>query len=345
MIAMKPFEKLTYLGHLRRLRQLAVSALTHYDLDVERLELVGTETNLIYRVRTAVGEQFALRVAAPGWRTLQDLQSEAMWLEALDRDTDIVVSVVKRTREKGTSADSGQAVVTVSAPGVPQPRHAILMRWLPGGLLGKRLTEVNLYKMGELFAQMHQHGANWQPPEGFTRRKFDKFISRGEPEMLFAEAQMSAYTSHQLTVFQEVRTRVEAEYAQLDPTDLRVIHCDLWHDNIKVHRGQLCPFDFEDTVWGYRLHDMAMALLDLMEETNAEEYARLLAAFKQGYTTHLDWPEGDMTVLQLGRLLWLNNHFATQGRKWWGETAVPFYTALLERYLATGELIRPLRAW
>jgi len=29
--------------------------------------------------------------------------------------------------------------------------------------------------------------------------------------------------------------------------------------------------------------------------------------------------------------------------EWWGETAVPFYTALFERYLANGELIRPLR--
>ena len=40
--------------------------------------------------------------------------------------------------------------------------------------------------------------------------------------------------------------------------DLRVIHCDLWHENVKLHRGRLRPFDFEDTVWGYRLHDLAM---------------------------------------------------------------------------------------
>jgi hypothetical protein len=53
---------------------------------------------------------------------------------------------------------------------------------------------------------------------------------------------------------------------------------------------------------------MAMALLNLMEVTTAEAYERLLAAFKQGYTAHLDWPTGDMTVLQLGRLLWLNNY-------------------------------------
>jgi Ser/Thr protein kinase RdoA (MazF antagonist) len=334
---MKDYGQLSRLGKLRRLRSLAENVLAQYDLNVCGLALIGTDTNLIYRVETADSERFALRVAQPGWRTLTDLESEAMWLAALARDTDICVPVVQLGRE-------GAAVVTTTAPGIPQPHYATLMRWLPGGLLGKQLTETNLYKMGGLFAKMHQHGASWQPPQGFTTRKFDCFLSRGEPGMLFAEEQLSAYTSHSLSLFQEIRARVEAEYARLDPADLRVIHCDLWHDNIKIYRGQLCPFDFEDTVWGYRLHDMAMALLDLMEVTAAGEYARLLTAFKQGYTAHLDWPAGDMTVLQLGRLLWLNNYLARHHREWWGETAVPFYTALFERYLASGELIRPLRA-
>jgi Ser/Thr protein kinase RdoA (MazF antagonist) len=136
--------------------------------------------------------------------------------------------------------------------------------------------------MGELFAKMHQHGASWQPPAGFTTRKFDCFLSRGEPDVLFAEEQLPAYSPHSLSVFQEIRARVEAEYAGLDSADLRIIHCDLWHDNIKIYRGQLCPFDFEDTIWGYRLHDMAMALLDLMEETTADQYEQLFAAFKAG---------------------------------------------------------------
>ena len=342
---MKRYEQLSRLGKLQRLRGLAENALAQYDLNVCRLALISTDTNLIYRVWTADGGQsasqsalrFALRVAQPGWRTLTDLESEAMWLAALARDTDICVPVMKLGRE-------GTAVVTTTSPGIPQPHYAILMRWLPGGLLGKRLTEANIYKMGELFAKMHQHGASWQPPEGFTTRKFDHFLSRGEPDVLFAEAQLSVYTPHSLSLFQEIRAQVEAEYARLDPADLRVIHCDLWHDNIKIYRGQLCPFDFEDTVWGYRLHDMAMALLDLMEVTMAEAYERLLAAFKQGYMVHLDWPAGDMTVLQLVRLLWLNNYLVRHHREWWGETAVPFYTALFERYLASGELIRSLRA-
>ena len=338
VIVMKPFDELTRLGRLRRLRRLAEKALTQYALAVDRSALVGTDTNLIYRVWAKSGEQFALRVATPGWRTLHDLQSEAMWLAALTRDTDICVPEVVLDSE-------GTAVVTVTDPHIPQPHHATLMRWLPGGLLGKRLTKANLYKMGELFAKMHQHGANWQPPADFTTRKFDQFMSRGERDVMFDEAHMAAYTPPNLAVIRTIRAKVEAEYAQLDPADLRVIHCDLWHDNIKVHGGELCPFDFEDTIWGYRLHDIAMAMLDLWEETAVAEYPRLLAAFRQGYETHLDWPQGDMTVLQLGRILWMFNGIGNHHTGYWWQRSVPFYARLFEHYLAHGELKRPLRPW
>ena len=112
------------------------------------------------------------------------------------------------------------------------------------------------------------------------------------------------------TAFRQARRRVVDAYAGLDRADLRVIHCDLWHDNVKIDRGRLRPFDFEDTVWGFRLHDMAMGLLDLMEDFGYERYRALLPAFRQGYESLLDWPEGSLEVLQIGRLLWKANYVA-----------------------------------
>jgi len=82
------------------------------------------------------------------------------------------------------------------------------------------------------------------------------------------------------------------------------------HDNIKVHRGVLCPFDFEDTVWGYRIHDIAMAMLDLWDEVDPSTYDRLLDAFRRGYTATSSWPDGDLTMFQLGRYVWRLNWVA-----------------------------------
>jgi Ser/Thr protein kinase RdoA (MazF antagonist) len=257
-----------------------------------------------------------------------------MWLGALARDTDIPVPCIQRT-------PAGEAVVFPQAAGVPTYRHALLMSWLPGVLLGKRLTTKNVTKMGELFGKLHRHGANWQPPEGFTTRRLDQFLSRGEPNALFAEDSLAVFDTQTESLLRQMSEHVAQTYAALDPADLRVIHCDLWHDNIKVYRGQLYPFDFEDTIWGFRLHDIAMALLDLYEDVgNPEEYARLLAAFRSGYEALLPWPEGEMELLMFGRMLWKTNWIARFWPEGLAKTAA-FHANLYDHYHKTGELLHP----
>ena len=95
---MQPYNTLTNRGKLRRLRQLAILGLSHYDLQDPQVTYHGFETNLLYRVTTGTGERFMLRLAYPGWRTLTDLQSEALWVNALARETDIPVPEILLTR-------------------------------------------------------------------------------------------------------------------------------------------------------------------------------------------------------------------------------------------------------
>lgn len=336
---MKPFAELTWPGRARRLRQLAEVALAHYDLTVTHFDLHRADTNLIYRVYTAAGNQYALRVANGQWRTLDDARAEVMWLDALAQETTVAVPRIMRTK-------TGEALVFPTAPGTPDGHHALLMAWLPGVTLGHRLTVANLAKMGELFGQLHVQAGAWQPPAGFTTRRFDRMIARGEPESLLSPAMVAHYPPASAHLLAQMVERVSHAYQQLDPADLRVIHCDLWHDNIKVHQGVLHPFDFEDTIWGYRLHDIAMAMLDLYEVVDQPTYERLLAAFRQGYERYLAWPDGELALLQIGRMLWRINHFANHVDRFgpaWLANEVAFNAELFQRYLATGKLIPPLR--
>ena len=300
---MTDYANLSRTAKIRRVGRLARAALDHYPLGPCQIRWHGFETNLLYRVRTAGGERYMLRLASPGWRTLEDLQAEAMWLEALARDTGIGAPRVVRSLEE-------ELVLPLKGPGVPHTWNATLMTWLPGRLLTHHISEANLTKMGQLFGRLHLHGKAWQPPEGFSTRRFDRYLSRGEPEVLFEDETMQVLAEKDRTAFRQARSRVADAYAGLDRADLRVIHCDLWHDNVKIDRGRLRPFDFEDTVWGFRLHDMAMGLLDLMEDFGYERYRALLPAFRQGYESLLDWPEGSLEVLQIGRLLWKANYVA-----------------------------------
>jgi len=331
---MIPFEKCTRRGKLRRLRRLAAAALQQYDLEIDRLDLLATDTNILYRVTDRHGQQFALRLADPRWRDREAAVSETLWLDALAADTDIPVPRIRRSRD-------GAAVISPQAEGAPADWHALLMNWQPGMLLGKRLTARNLTAMGRMFARLHAHGRSWQPPSSFSPRQFTRYISRGEPQVLFTDENLARYSAETAQQLTELHETVSAAYAALDSADLQVIHCDLWHDNINIFRGELYPFDFEDTILGHRLHDIGMAMLDLYEVLDEEQYRTLLTAFRAGYTELLPWPEGELALFQLGRKLWVLNYI---GMHWPQHlpAAADFYIALYNRYRQTGRLVPPL---
>lgn len=340
---MQLYNNLTDLGKLRRLRNLAITGLTHYDLTDPQLTYHGFETNLLFRVTAAGGERFMLRLAYPGWRTLADLQSEALWVNALSRDMDIPVPEILLAR-------TGEHVLPLSSPGVPDVWHITMMRWAPGRLLGHYLSTPNLAKMGRLFAELHIHGAAWRIPGGFTTRRFEAWLSRGEPDLISLNGGSPAIASDidrkaavppaQRAWIVQMIEQVEAAYAAIDRSDLRVIHCDLWHDNIKLHQGRLHPFDFEDTVWGYRAHDIAMAMLDLLETVGEERYPALLGAFKRGYGSLLPWPEDRIEPFQVGRMLWVINWVARHQPEHLARM-IPRYIPVFEHYQRTGQVILP----
>ena len=195
--------------------------------------------------------------------------------------------------------------------------------------------------MGDLFARLHLHGAAWRPPSGFTERVFDRVFARGEPVELLSAAREDGCDARSRRILGETLERADRAYRALPPDDLRVIHCDLWHGNIKADRGVLQPFDFEDTIRGYRLHDLAMALLDLAEDVGVEHYEQLAAALRRGYEQHLPWPEGDLVALQMGRVVWRLNWIARHQRRWFAAEAA-FCADQFERTRRTGRLTDPL---
>jgi Ser/Thr protein kinase RdoA (MazF antagonist) len=304
---MKPYEQLTYRGKLHRLRQVACNALECYDLRVQRLSLAGWYTNVMFRVDSNDGQRYMLRLSAPGWRTENDLRSEVAWLNAL-----AIEPLIHAPQPQ--AAKDGEYLVCAKTLGVTE-LLCVLMSWVPGKPLGKQLTEANLHKMGVLFARMHNHGDMFEPPAGFSTRRMDRVLAREEEDVLFTPEHEQAFTPHNRAIFEQVRQRVEIAYAHRYGGSQRpiVIHHDLWHDNIHLYRGELFPLDFEDTVWGFPVQDIAMAMQDLMMDVEPERYEPLLAAFRAGYEGLRPWPEeyeSEMDTFRAGRMLWTANHRA-----------------------------------
>jgi Ser/Thr protein kinase RdoA (MazF antagonist) len=280
----KTYRELTVHGQARRLRALALEALQHYDLEAVRVRLVTNDFNGIFRVDTAAGRKYILRVALPeGGHHLANLRAEMAWLAALRRDTDLSVPCPLAAR-------NGELVVQAESKGVPEPRWCTISSWVPGTDLSRRQTPANLRALGRLSAQLHAQAAAFKPPRDFAILRFDTVYPFPEPFVLFAARYRPLLPPRRRAVYEQAvawaQTAIDRLKASGEP--MRVIHGDLHPANVRVCRRVLSPIDFEDLMWGWPVQDIATTLYYFQDEAN---YREARAAFQAGYTSYSPWPE------------------------------------------------------
>lgn len=302
MRKVKDFYALTTRGQARRLRRMALAALENYDLDVRRVSLVTNEMNGIFRIDTAAGSRYILRICFPQMHSPGEIRSEMMWLAALRRDTDLIVPQPLTNRD-------GALVTTVEAPGVPEARHCVVFGWVKGKDLAEQPTPENWGRLGEFAAHLHDHGAAFEPPDGFGICRYDKVYPFGEHVVIFDETHRHLFPPHRYRIYKQAFDRVQAAIDRLKagPNGMSVIHGDLHHWNVKVYRGRISAFDFEDLMWGYPVQDIAITFYYIRRH---EQYPALRETFMRGYTGRRPWPEeypGQIDTFIAGRGLMLVN--------------------------------------
>jgi len=239
-----------------------------------------------------------LRVSIPGaaGHTLPQIRSEMAWLAALARDTDLGVPHPVPARD-------GSLVTTAEAPGVPEPRHCAVFSWVPGPNLADRLSVENVAKLGELAARLHVHAEAFEPPDGFAVPTVDTGFPFREPVVLFDPEHEDLFPAARRRVYEEGIARIQGTIGALYAAGARprVLHYDLHPWNVKVCRGRLYAFDFEDLMLGHPAQDIAITFYYLQD---CEDYAALREAFRRGYTRYQEWPErtpGEIDTYMVGR--------------------------------------------
>ena len=159
---------------------------------------------------------------------------------------------------------------------------------------------------------------------------------RREDQTFFDDSCRKALTSSARKIVDKTLDKVDIAYKKLyaDSKGLRVIHNDLHQENINVYRDKIYPYDFEDTVWGYPVQDIATAMFDLILDAH-ERYPPLRTAFRQGFENHSPWPETypeEIDTFQTAFVLWRINWIAKGERK--GD--LNGWIQLLKRFLETG---------
>lgn len=340
---MKDFYSLTNRGRARRLRKIALAALVDYDLDVARLRLITNSYNGIFRVDTSDGQKYILRVCLPLEHTQEQIRSEVVWLQAIHRDTDLLVPQPLTTR-------NGEFFTVKEVSGVPEPRYCVIFSWVAGRDLDQQLTVENIVKFGAFAARLHQHAAAFKPPEGFSiAYSFDQVFPFDEPIILFDEAHRDVMPSDRRALFQDALDRVGLAIERLKASSepVRILHGDLHRWNVKVYRGRIGAFDFEELMWGWPVQDIATTLYYFYGEEN---YPALRDAFQSGYTTVAPWPERyprEIDTFIAGRSLVLANTVLQDFSPEWRAEAPRYFerTEKRLRALLLGEGEYLMRYW
>lgn len=282
--AQDEFGRLHRRTQIARLRMLAENALAHYELPPVRLTLLRHRFNTTFRVDTARGERYVLRINRSGMPVTETVGSELTWLAALRRDTNLEVPEPVPTRD-------GSLLTIAAVSGLLPPHICVLFRWMPGYRLHTGLTPRHTERLGAFMAQLHNHAIQWKMPPGFVRGRVDWPIEAGRwlpdplaPEIVASIHSLVANTlseaeAAQVTAILE-RVRAAEQMLGQDQNAFGLIHADLHYGNLLFGRDTVHAIDFDDCGFGPRLFDLAIMLSAVL---GWQGYRHLRSGLLAGY--------------------------------------------------------------
>lgn len=262
------------------------AALALWGLAGARTRLIATRENQVHRVDHG-GRSYALRLHRPGYRTDAELWSELQWMNA--------------AAEGGLHVPAPVASASGGFLHVAEGFQIDVLTWLSGAPVGKTGGDLDtpdrtglFHGIGREMARLHAVSDRWTPPAGFSRWSWDRAGLLGGTPVWGRFWENPSLTAEDRALFLALREKADAELRQLEGTlDYGLIHADLVRENVMADGGKLQLIDFDDSGFGFRLFDLATALLKNMHEA---DYPELRDALIAGYLSVRDT---DLAALDL----------------------------------------------
>lgn len=266
---------------LEALEARAREAIAHWGLENAKPTLLKYRENAVFRITLADGEPAALRLHRPGYHDESALRSELQWMTALREGGLAVPSVI--------AALDGRLLVRLDATDDFAGQHADILSWMHGAPLGEsgvplahspERQVVIFHALGAMMADMHNLADRWSMPPGSNRPAWDAEGLLGERPVWgrFWDCEGLSVEQRRGLAILRVRLRCILENMPAGALDYGLIHADLVRENVLVRDDGLAFIDFDDAGFGFRLFDIATALLKNRKEPTYEAIERSLIA-------------------------------------------------------------------
>lgn len=273
------------------MQALAEKAVWRWPLRVRSLALAAHRENAVFKLEAEEGI-FALRLHRAGYRTADEMVSELRMMAMLESRR---ISV-----PRPLAGHDRQFLQTVDGT------HVSVLSWLAGkplGATGEPLALVDrcgtFHALGQLIANMHKAFDGWRKPAGFTRPRLDVHGLVGDDPVWGRFWENPMLTEKQRDMLVATRDRLRHVLAK-NRFDQGLIHADLVSENLLVGDNGISVIDFDDSGFGYRLQDLATALVKHQSEP---DYPALRSALLDGYSARGRIETSDIELFLLIRHL------------------------------------------
>jgi len=297
---MKPFSELTERGKTLRYRKVAGEALKAYPVRVRSVRFISSGSKPVFRVDTASG-RYAVKFHNPEEHKLPQMMGELRFLSHVARVSGLDVETPLPNRR-------GDLVTVVESPLLPEPAYVAVCHWVPGRALANFISVPAYRNLGRCAASLHKAARSFRPGKAFDILVNDR-VFYWDKETILSLTDKKLLPKPRQDLFRRgarlVGREIKRTWKDRKPT---VIHNDLHPCNVKIHKGGLSIFDFEDITWGFPEQDIGTAIYHVRFE---RDYPRLLDGFRDGYEQELPWPfrsERQLELLVAARLLMFANY-------------------------------------
>lgn len=252
--------------------------------------------NAVYEVILPDGTRAALRLHRVGYQTVQAIQSELWWMQALARGGLAVPMPIETVSGKLVSVGKRTATVIEWVPGDPLGEAGKPL----GGSPQERFAQFRT--VGALVAGIHNATDSLTPPPGFTRHAWDVEGLLGERPFWGRFWENPTLSGPERDLVMAAREMARDRLLEFSATggDYGLIHADVLRENVLFSGETVSIIDFDDCGFGFRLYDLATLASQNEDEP---EYEVLMAAATEGYRSERALADADIALIPLFLML------------------------------------------
>lgn len=238
-------------------------------------ELLSHRENAVFRALRD-GEPIALRLHRPGYMTDGEIRSELWWTRQL---ADAGFSVPRPQTTQG-----GDDVVAAG------DRVATAISWVDGAPLGDVPGPGRSHDLGRMLARLHNLTDAADLPDWFQRHSWDANGLVGETPNWgrFWDHPALDRAGRDLLGAARDRALADLQDHRAAGGDYGLIHADALRENVFATDHGLCLIDFDDSGYGFRMYELAVAI---SQSFGAADYGAKRDALAAGYGQERALPE------------------------------------------------------